>query len=285
MSDGLFRKIFTGGKWIVAIKKDNEEVYRTISTDKYNWLADPFLFEREGQVYLFVEYYDETLGHAVIAYYRVENGVATFGKRIIENKYHMSYPCVFTFNGELYMIPETSANKSVDLYKADEFPDKWTKYTTLLNEGFVDSTVHIINDELFLLTYKKNRDVWDLSLNSIDIDNKRIKEIDKTIYKTNVGRPAGLLFYENDQLYRPAQNCSKKYGESIILYKVNQISSEGYSEEFYREFTISEVKVDSHIDRIHTINHVGDICVIYGYMEKFDMLRPFKLIKRKYFMH
>ena len=46
------------------------------------------------------------------------------------------------------MIPESSTNDSITLYRAEHFPDKWVKETDLLKgEKYVDSTVFQHGDE------------------------------------------------------------------------------------------------------------------------------------------
>ena len=44
----------------------------------------------------------------------------------------MSYPQVFKWGDEFYMVPETVAAYEVRLYKALEFPFKWVFVKTLM---------------------------------------------------------------------------------------------------------------------------------------------------------
>ena len=43
-------------------------------------------------------------------------------KVVISNKYHMSYPFVFNYEGVCYMIPESAENGSLELYICHKFP-------------------------------------------------------------------------------------------------------------------------------------------------------------------
>ena len=89
------------------------------------WYADPILFSWQGSDYLFVEEYDRRIARGQIAVSEINGNQSLKFKTIINEAYHMSFPMVFEWNGELYMIPETSANHSINIYHAESFPYKW----------------------------------------------------------------------------------------------------------------------------------------------------------------
>ena len=114
----LFQKAFVGGQWYVGYRKNGNEKYQVIDIAQDMWIADPMLFTTNGEHYLFVEVYEVKKGKASIGYYHFENDKPVYKGLIIENSYHMSYPCVFEHKGVYYMIPESSANNSISLYRA-----------------------------------------------------------------------------------------------------------------------------------------------------------------------
>ena len=65
---------------------------------------------------------------------------------VIEEPYHLSYPFLFEFEGELYMIPEKARATRVDLYRCVAFPYQWELVKTLI-EGFAlaDSTLVVVD--------------------------------------------------------------------------------------------------------------------------------------------
>ena len=70
-----------------------------------------------------------------------KDGTYTPPESILKLDYHLSYPCVFKVDHTWYMIPETSANKTIELWKCTEFPLKWEKHSNLIeNIEAVDST-------------------------------------------------------------------------------------------------------------------------------------------------
>jgi hypothetical protein len=71
-----------------------------------------------------------------------QKGNYTKPKTIIENDYHMSYPFIIEEDGKLYLIPETAANNSVDIYECIEFPYNWRfKQTLMKGIQALDSTI------------------------------------------------------------------------------------------------------------------------------------------------
>jgi hypothetical protein len=44
---------------------------------------------------------------------------------VLERSYHLSYPFIFRWGSDIFMIPETSDNRTVEVYRAVEFPGKW----------------------------------------------------------------------------------------------------------------------------------------------------------------
>lgn len=110
-------------------------------TEDY-WYADPLLCEKDGKEVVFLERVNRKTGIGCIACSDITNGLWGEIVPVIEEKYHMSFPMCFDWNNELYMIPETEMNQTVNLYRCIEFPYRWEKSGEFL-EGWrlVDSVV------------------------------------------------------------------------------------------------------------------------------------------------
>jgi len=52
---------------------------------------------------------------------------------VLEEPWHLSYPFLIEHDDELWMIPESSGNRDVALYKCVGFPNKWERHATLLS--------------------------------------------------------------------------------------------------------------------------------------------------------
>lgn len=285
----LFQKLFLDGIWYVGIRNYlnvTSKTYKIIPPPNGQWIADPFLYEYGGQHYLFVEQYIQEENHACLGCYEIIDGIPTNYHVIIKNPYHMSYPCVFFFKGHHYIIPESSANNTIDLYEAKEFPFIWEHKKTLLEgEKYVDSTVFKNKDKLMLLSYKKASVGWFIVLFEVDLEKGVLIKLSESKYNINTGRPAGLLYIDDNSLYRPSQDCSVKYGESIIINKVDK--DKFFNECIIKEYPQSRIEykvidVPIKVKRIHTINRDTKYEVVDLFQEKIDLFRAIKILKRKF---
>lgn len=278
----LIEKLFVGGTWFVGFRPINEinKPFTVVPVPDKQWIADPFLYEVSGKHYLFVEQYFVEKQRAGIGVFEFINGIPTNNHLIIENNYHMSYPCVFSYKGKHYIIPESSANKTIDLYVADVFPYKWSHKATLLEgEKYVDSTVYMENDNCYLLSYKREKKGWLLVLFSLDIESLCLTKISEKFYNSNIGRPAGFI-YSSDLLFRPSQDCRKKYGEGIIINAVDNIGNNGFDEHFYSLISHTDIKSSVHFNRVHTINRDSSFEVVDMFREKIDLLHAIRILRR-----
>lgn len=275
------KKLFTGGEWRVAFKAKEDSAFQVVSLPKGLWAADPMLYKHGDKHYLFTEIYETAKKRAAIGYFEFINDVPVYQGLIIENDYHMSYPCVFAYGDSIYMIPESSANNSLDLYKAIDFPKKWEKECTLIDGcDYVDTTVYIKDKVVYLFSYKKVKEGWDLVTFTLDMKSKSLEEKDTLHFTKNIGRPAGCLI-DNDVLLRPAQDSSRKYGEAIILNEVVSLSP--YKEKLFKKLTISDFPISKKAKRIHTYGEDDRFVVVDYFIEQFELFHAFEIYKRSHF--
>ena len=282
----LFYKLFIGGTWSIGyrdIENMPEKKYELVQVPEGQWAADPFIYEYAGEHYLFVEQYNIKENRAGIGYFHFENGVPVYKGLIITQPYHMSYPCVFEFAGVHYMIPESSANGTIDLYKAKRFPDKWVHEKTLLSGvKYVDSTVYRKQNEYTLLSYTKRNNAWQLVIFDLDMEKRELVQQSSVEFSRNTGRPAGLFFKQNGKIIRPSQDCSERYGKSLLLNEVLDDNSKTYSEREFGKLQSNDISIPVKHERIHTINSDSKYEVVDVFVEKIVFYRIFVLFKRAY---
>ncbi len=271
----LAKKVFIGGEWLVGYRQKGEREYKVIPNE-HGWIADPFLFEYHGEHYLFVEKVEKTKGE--IAYYKFVEGKPVFQQVVISEPYHLSYPCVFSHNGDIYMIPESADNRSIDLYKAVQFPDQWQKVCQLQSGVFYDTTYCNVDGKDYLISYSPGIHNFLLCLFSFDIDKKEVKKIAEIKYKSNIGRPAGSLFWKENKLMRPAQDCSRKYGEKLLFYQVKTLNQEKLDEVFSYALPVEETGLP--YQRIHTYNSDEAYECVDFFKEKLQPLRSFEILAK-----
>ncbi len=273
--------------WGIAIRKCNpkqdtilgssEKIQFNIieNTTKY-WFADPLLFSDNGKTWLFVEAFNKETKKGEIGYFEIIDGQAANFKKIIETPTHMSYPFVFKHKNEYYMIPETGAAKEIVLYKAKSFPDDWIRDKVLLSgEVYRDSTVYKDNlGNIKLLTYRQEgRHRYDvkyyLEVFDLDMKNVELKKISEKYDKHKINRPAGHILDFKEHSYRPAQKCSRVYGESIYIYEFDDYNFP-LSGKLINELRGKDIELNKggKIVTIHTYSQAGGYEVIDYRCEK-----------------
>ena len=120
-------------QWVMAYKYAAAAPASGRPFADYRWLmppkdlswADPFPVQTEGQDFVFFEEIPSTTrkGHLCVAAIG-RDGLQEEPKIILEREYHLSYPFVFSWQGDWYLIPETQEANRIDVYKFDSFPYK-----------------------------------------------------------------------------------------------------------------------------------------------------------------
>lgn len=120
-------------KWILAyrlreggntILEDSDKPFIKIPNSLRYWRADPHLIEKDGKTWLFAELYDRFLLRGVLGCCELTKNGPKKWKIILQMPFHLSYPHIFEYENEMYMIPETKEAREIQLYKATEFPLK-----------------------------------------------------------------------------------------------------------------------------------------------------------------
>src|SRR5262249_5301100 len=97
------------------------------------FVADPFMIQRDATWYVFFEVMNATSEQGDIGFATSQDGWTWhYGAVVLDEPFHLSYPYVFESAGTDYLVPESLQAESVRLYKADEFPTRWSFVRPLL---------------------------------------------------------------------------------------------------------------------------------------------------------
>lgn len=276
--------MFFEKEWLCLYRRNNQTPWSSIKTTSRYWCADPFLVTEGDETYFFCEAMDRKKSKGIIAYGKIREDGDSQIENMIDFGCHSSYPCMFKYDRQWFMIPETIGRHSIEIYKADHFPGIWSKVKDL-KVGFdaVDTTFFENSGKVFLFIYSPNKNKNRLSIAQLDMKEcKIIQEKEVVIYDQKIGRPAGNIIIENNTFIRPTQYGVNFYGEKIVLKKFmfNPETLE-YSESDCGEIDIQNIKnkfVNNYIG-IHTYNRcnyeIVDICY-----EKFHLFRPLAKIAK-----
>jgi hypothetical protein len=226
--------------WRIALRRTQIPLYEHASPEAlaaFHWFesppgrfwADPFLIRRDGALWVFFEDFDHGNGRAVLACARITDaGHLEAPRTVLDRPYHLSYPHVFSHDGEVFMVPESMQAGTIDLFRATRFPDEWTLECTLLKLRAVDSTLCLHDGQWWMisspmtvnghaaLTYvwraPRLTGPWQLTADTpLSNDVRR-------------ARGAGQLFRRGQELWRPCQDCSRRYGRALAFNRVEQLA-------------------------------------------------------------
>ena len=223
-----------------------------INISKRYWMADPFLFEYLDKIYLFYELYDFIRARGVIAYSEIQNNgrLLTSPKIIINRPFHLSFPYIYKQNNRIYIMPKTAQRKSIQLFKAISFPNKWQDDKVLIDRVFACDSIFIDEPECSkILTSKMFDDSETDKVISCYVNNRQFDISSKgslncTSIDCGVGefgiRNAGKLFEYEGNIIRPGQNClNGMYGRGLVFWKVDSVTP--YKEEVIKAFDVKEI--------------------------------------------
>lgn len=244
----------------------NLRAFRWIQSPRGHFYADPFVIEQEGKPWVFFEDLPYSTEKGIIVCAEINrDGTLSQTIPVLDLPYHLSYPCIFRDNEELYMVPESVADGTVQLYRCERFPDVWRPARILLRAPAVDTTVWVENGFYwFFVTLQEPRggglQLWLFYSRSLTGELVRHP---RSPISTDIrfSRGAGAMFRENGKLIRPSQDCSGSYGRRIVFNEITALNESEYSE---RPGAVIDTQTAANMIGTHSYGRVKDIVVIDG---------------------
>tara|TARA_R110002072_G_scaffold60634_3_gene153636 strand:- start:17 stop:967 length:951 start_codon:yes stop_codon:yes gene_type:complete len=240
-------------QWFISIKKNDRDLFN-LDGLKHNYppegkyWADPFLYQRDGKDYVFYELYDYEKG--VIAYSEINEDMSFSEPTIVlELPHHISYPSLFEDGGELYMVPECGASKTIDLFKCTSFPNKWEHEKTIATNIIAgDTNIFKLADRYWLFTTAQPQ----LKHNLVVYTSESLLGDWQLLISQEVenSRSGGKIFDYGGKLIRTVQDGIGGYGSGII-FKSMTIDLENL---IFEENILSRINPDWH-DEIFGTHH------------------------------
>ncbi len=235
-------------QWFIAFRRkdvlDNlsaQEGSLTIIRPPHDrFYADPFVVDRGDKSYVFFEDFSYLKNKGIISFIELDDlkGCST-AEPVLEENYHLSYPFLFEWEGETYLIPETKTNRTVQLYRATQFPRGWQMVKVLLCDvAAVDSTLFHHQGKFWLFTSGiETEDPWfnghsELFLFFSDslVGPFTPHPRNPVVSDVRRSRAAGQIFSSSGQLIRPAQDYSVTDSCAVTLNLIDTLSEREYHE-------------------------------------------------------
>ena len=233
-------------QWKIAVRRSSAPLYEEpthAALREFRWLesphghfwADPFLFEQAGQTWLFFEDMDHAAGRARITCGRLTaEGALVDVRPILTRRYHLSYPQVFSADGEVYLLPEAAESGGVELYRAISFPDQWVLECRLLNFSCVDSVVFrsATGWEMYtspMVVAGHAPITWAMHAEQLR-GPWRYSSHGPIASDAGTARGAGEVLRSAGRRIRPSQDCATAYGSALLFNEILEPEGETYKE-------------------------------------------------------
>jgi hypothetical protein len=260
-------------RWFLAYQFGESPIFpdklgnlKYMEPPKDKFWADPFPITMMGKYYVFLEefVYSRMKGHISVIEMG-QDGKWSPPIKVLDTDYHLSYPYIFEWGGDLYMVPESKCNKTISLYKCTRFPTQWRWEKTLIEDvQAVDSTLFehdglwwlfcniggkefSSNDELHLFYADTPLGPW-----TPHRDNPVKSDVRSS-------RPAGRLYRSNGEIFRPSQDCSVRMGGAISINRIVELTKEKFREEPIYKI---EPTWKKGLFGVHTLNRAGNLTVL-----------------------
>lgn len=237
-----------------------QEMTPLAAPDGSTW-ADPFVWQSDEKNYLFMEDWPTATPSGHLAVMELDqNGAQLHAPTpIISSGTHYSYPQIFKYDGQMWMLPENSASGRLQLYRCVEFPVRWIP-DKILMEGirYADPTLFEYEGRWWLFMtlgvgfYGVNTNLFLFSADSPLASEWIPHPKNPVVNGFHQSRPAGRIFSSQGRLYRPSQDCFKRYGNGLRIHEIIHLDAAHYEERCVR-------RIYPWKDDILGIHHL-DIC-------------------------
>lgn len=270
--DKTLSSFFFIDQWVILLARGGSfdslqwSMFHPLVPDKDRYWGDPFILAKGDRYYVFIEEKLYATGLGRIACLALDrDGRLLTNQVVLERPYHLSYPFIFELHGELFMMPETAGNRSVEIYRCTHFPDHWEFVKTLMKDIYaVDATLveHEARYWLFANVKAKGGTSLD-ALHLFYADSPLAEEWtphprNPVVKDIRSARPAGRIFIQDGKLIRPSQDSSRRYGYALSFNHILKLDENDYAETAVSDFRPPGGRMLA----THTFNQAGGLTVI-----------------------
>ncbi len=251
------RRDLSGGRWNV------------LADPVDHFFADPFPLAWKGKDYLFFEDLDQKTNKGIISVVAFDDkGLPGPAMPVLEEPWHLSYPFLIEWGGDIWMIPESSTNRDIAIYRAVDFPLKWERHAVLVS-GVEAADATIVEHDGLLWMFAVIRDGIGGYSDTLAIWSSRDlfgpwqpHAKNPVLVDDRTARPAGNMVRRGGVLYRPVQDCRRAYGAALSFMRVTKLDHDDFAQESEGTITAGPSWPGS---RLHTLNYNGRLEAIDGF--------------------
>ncbi len=229
--------------------------------------ADPFLLDVSGEhVRLLVEEYRYPTRTKQLVEIEITRSGRVVGAHVQRGlPQAASYPFLHWIGADLYCIPEAFGAARASAFKR-RAANEWSLERTLLSGiRAVDSTLLRHEGRWWLFCTKQgDEDQTELHLFAAPEWSGpwTPHPLNPVKSDTRSSRPAGACSTVDGVVYRPAQNCARRYGAGITINRIEELSLHAFRE--VPVLSLQPASSSPWPDGMHTINSLGGVTVVDG---------------------
>jgi hypothetical protein len=265
-------------QWVIAFRRRHStDRFTIVHPPSGHFYADPFLAEHGGGTFVFFEDYSYADEKGSIACAPITAAGMGRACTVLSGPDHLSYPSLFRWGGEWFMVPETGARRRVEIWRARRFPEDWVLETVAL--GGVDACDATVCEHdgrwwMFVtLCVEGGPRADEVSLFYADtpFGPWQPHPMNPVVSNAAHARSAGALIHEGTALIRPAQDARGGYGAGITLSRIDRLTARDY-----RETPVGSVSPSWHplVRGTHTIARSTTLEVLDGRLLRFRPRAP-----------
>ncbi|WP_295334533.1 hypothetical protein [Flavobacterium sp.] len=196
--------------------------------DSTQFIADPFFIKEKDSFFIFFEHKKVKNYHAVIGLLTSKDGHEyQYRGTVLKAPFHLSYPQVFKYRNEFYMLPESQGANHVLLYKSHNFPYGWKVCDTLIADTRLkDPTIYLSDSLNILVGSDKNFKMHMYQSNQLN--GKWTLHKRPIVMEGSESRPGGRILADKSGLILPVQSFHKGYGSGLSIYRL-QFKNNSYT--------------------------------------------------------
>jgi hypothetical protein len=210
------------------------------SPRRSEYFADPFGAWQEDRLTILYEHFSYCSNRGTIAAIECAQDAGAHNAPAAvrigpQPAVHLSYPYLIEAEDRLLCIPESYEAAEVGLYELERFPDRWVKVANLLEGSqIVDASLFRHEGRWWLAgsepTHKGASCELNLWYAAAPTGPWHPHAGNPVKIDVRSARPGGTPFYADGVLYRPAQDCTKTYGDRIIINRVVTLTTTAFCE-------------------------------------------------------
>ncbi|HKX78266.1 MAG TPA: formyl transferase [Novosphingobium sp.] len=230
--------------------------------------GDPFGIWRDGCLFVFVEDFDYRTAHGTIGVHVLDERLRWIEKRtVLHEPWHLSYPIVFEWDDEIWLLPEASGSESLALYRAREFPWHWEKVATITLDVVPLDATPVRRDGLWWLFYGAAGSARErLTLLNVAWAEDLLgpwtpHPLNPVLRDMRGARPGGRAFEHQGNLALPIQDCTRSYGSALRLLHVSTLDRDQFQARAGGKF-LAPSGATPFLDGCHTLSAAGPVTLV-----------------------